>query len=414
MNFLKRIFHIFEGILAEIIFGFPSKRIKIIGVTGTDGKTTTSHLIYHILKSCDHKPSMISSIYADTGDTTYDTGFHTTTPRPIAVRKFLKAAVQSRCDYFILETTSHALSQGRVWGIPYQAGVITNVTHEHQLHHKSFDNYLRSKVKLLIKSKNAYVNKDMQAYKSVRDELKKRQKSFFTYTTKSVGADFTWPKDLITHLNGEYNRQNVMAAYSVVSDIGVTDAEFIKALKSFKLPQGRFDVVYNKSFTVIIDFAHTPNSVNQILSAVRENYYKKGKSIIHVFGSASERDDSKRPLMGRESARLSDKIILTEEDRRREDISKIFSEIEKGILKEKFTYLNDEEFSKTSKKKIYTKVPNRYDAISLGISVLKPGDIFITTGKSHEKSLNRDGVEEPWDEYDAVRMALKKYFSINL
>lgn len=404
---LKKIFHIAEAIFAEIIYGFPSRRMRIIGVTGTDGKTTTGHLIYHLLNSSGYRTGMISSIYADTGGVINDTGFHTTTPRPYAVRKYLHQAVKNGCKFFVLETTSHALDQGRVWGVPYEASVITNVTHEHMLEHKTFSNYLKIKTKLLLQSKRAYLNLDMRAFKQVKNELVRHHKQFKTFTTKSRGADFVWSSKFVSKLQGEYNRQNIMGAYAIVSDLGLDDNQMIKGLKTFTLPKGRFDVVYNKKFTIIVDFAHTPHSIDQVLKTVRNNYIKNNKnSLIHVFGSASERDDSKRPLMGENSAKYAQKIILTEEDYRKEDINKIFSDIEKGIMKHGFTYLETDKFKKENRSKTYTKVKNRMEAIGLAVSLLGAGDVLITTGKSHEKSLNRNGVEEPWDEYKAIKTGL--------
>ncbi len=414
MHFLKKLFHIFEALVAEIIFGFPSSKIKVIAVTGTDGKTTTTHLLCHLLQSSGYKVGMISSIYANTGDKTYDTGFHTTTPRPFAVRSYLKQALSSKCDYFILEVTSHAIDQGRTWGIPYMSGVITNVTHEHLYHHNSFEKYLNIKTKLLLQSKQAYVNYDMKAFKMVKNQLKKHNKHFFTYSLKKREADFTWPKQLKTTLKGEYNKQNVMAAYAVVTDLGLTQKDVQNGLNTFQLPKGRFDVVYNKKFSIIVDFAHTPNSLNQVLSTVRHDYGGGSRSLVHVFGAASERDDSKRPLMGEASAYYADKIILTEEDYRKENIHQIFSQLEKGILRKGFTYLEPKDFIAKNSKKTYTKIANRGHAIDAAISILAQNDTLITTGKSHEKSLNRNGVEEPWDEYGAIKESLMKHYSIKL
>lgn len=410
---LKKAFHILEALVAEILFGFPCRKLKVIGVTGTDGKTTTSHLIYHILKSSGHKVAMISSVYADTGGKINDTGFHTTTPRPYMVRKYLSQAVKNKCKYFVLETTSHALDQGRVWGIPFESSIITNVTHEHMLHHKTFDNYLKIKCKLLLQSKVPYVNMDAKAYNRIKSQLLIHHKSFKTFSVRNKKADYVWPNKLTTKLQGEYNRQNIMGAYAVVSSMGISESEIFASIKSFQLPKGRYDMVYNKRFTVIIDFAHTPNSIAEVLKTVRSSYIKnKGQSLIHVFGSASERDDSKRPMMGVSSAKYADKIVLTEEDHRHEDVNKIFAEIEKGIVKEGFKFYEKDAFAPLSKAKTYTKISNRADAIDTAVSMLKNGDVFIATGKGHESSLNRNGVEESWSEHDAVKASLKKRFSI--
>ncbi len=136
---LKNIYHLFKAVIANIYYGFPSRRLKIIGVTGTDGKTTTTHLIYHILKVAGKRVSMISSVYANIGSKVYDTGFHVTTPNPLEIQKYLNLAVKNKDEYFVLETTSHALDQNRVWGVNYKISVVTNITEEHLDYHKTYE-----------------------------------------------------------------------------------------------------------------------------------------------------------------------------------------------------------------------------------------------------------------------------------
>ena len=167
---LKNIYHLFQAIIANIYYGFPSRRLKVIGVTGTDGKTTTIHLIYHILKFAGYKASMISSVYAIVGNKEYDTGFHVTTPSSFFIQKMLKTSVDHEDKYFVLETTSHALDQNRVWGIRYEIGVITNITHEHLDYHKTYEKYVMTKVKLLKMARISIVNKDDESYKEVKSE----------------------------------------------------------------------------------------------------------------------------------------------------------------------------------------------------------------------------------------------------
>ncbi len=361
MQKFKNIYHLFQAIIANILYGFPSQKLKVIGVTGTDGKTTTTHLIAHILKYAGKKVSFVSSVFASIGGIETDIGFHVTTPSSFAVQKLLKQSADNGDEYFVLETTSHALDQNRVWGINYEIGAITNITHEHLDYHKNFSDYEKTKYKLLTMSKIAIKNTN-----EVTNAVKKIP-------------------DLTT-----YNQQNYSVAYTVCKQLGISEKSILEAMKTFELPKGRLDLVYDKDFKVIIDFAHTPNALLQLLPAIRKLYLKNQGRLIHVFGSAGLRDFTKRPLMGEASAKFSDEIIITEEDFRTEDLQKICQQISSGIKNKKFQIITD-----------------RMEAITQAISIANKDDVVILTGKSHEKSLCRGKVEYPWDEYKAVEIGVK-------
>ena len=380
---LKNIFHLTNAFLANVFYGFPSKKITVIGVTGTDGKTTTTHLIAHILKSCGKKVSYISTIFAKIGEKEYDTGFHVTTPNPWLIQKLIKEAVNNKDEYFILETTSHALDQNRVWGINYKIGVLTNVSHEHLDYHLSYEDYLKTKVKLLKKADVAFFNKDDRSYLYVKKMLKGRKKIIEYQKLPIIKKNFP-------NLE-KFNQENFSAAYLVALSLGLKSEEVLKAIKTFNLPKGRFDLVYDKDFKVIIDFAHTPNAFLKLLPEIRKKYLKNKGRLIHVFGSAGLRDNTKRPLMGEISSRFADFIILTEEDYRTEDPNKICQEIASGI-----------------KNKNYQVIIDRKKAIEKALKMAKKGDLVVLTGKAHEKSLCRGKTEYPWDEYQAVEIGLKK------
>ncbi len=393
MQTLKNIFHLFEALAADIWFGSPSRKIKVIGVTGTDGKTTTTHAIYHMLKESGKKVSMVSSVYANIGGDIQDTGFHTTTPRAFTVFGFLKKAIDAGSEYFVLETTSHALAQNRVWGIFYEVGVLTNITQEHSIEHANFDDYVKIKTRLLLRSKTAILNYDAVVFTTVKKILENQNKPFVTYSLANPQADFVWDSHIKTEISETFNKENILAALACCESLGVNRDKLIRSISSFTLPKGRMDIVYNKDFMVVIDFAHTPNAIHNVLQELRRNYLHLGGAIIHVFGSASERDDVKRPLMGKASAEFADHIILTEEDYRNEDVNKICKEIASGM----------------KGKKKYVIEPDRGMAIEKAIKLAKKHDIVVCTGKSHEKSLARNGTEYPWDEYKAVADAVKKY-----
>src|SRR3989338_88837 len=400
---LKNFYHLFQAILANIYYGFPSHKLKIIGVTGTDGKTTTTHLIYHILKSAGKSVSMISSIYANIAGKTYDVGFHVTTPDVFPLHKFFRQSANSGDEYFVLETTSYALAQNRIALINYEAGVLTNVTHEHLDFHKKYEEYVKSKAILLNHSKIALLNADDKSFSLLKDILNKK---FRTYALKNkatyrVDLNKKWGLNLT-----QFNNYNYLAAYSLCKILGISDKKITEALKTFKLPPGRLEVVTKKPITVIIDFAHTPNAFHEVLSEVKERLVKSNNRLIHVFGQAAKRDSSKRPFMGEESARYADIIILTEEDYRNEDPEKICREIAVGIKKKEFKYIHSNQLINWSNK-CYTTIIDRKKAIEKAIEIAKPADVVILTGKSHEKSLCRGKIEYPWDEKKAALNALK-------
>lgn len=396
---LINVYHLFKAIFANLYYGFPSRKLKVIGVTGTDGKTTITHLIYHILRSSGKKVSLVSSIYAKIGEKEFKTGLHVTTPDALLLQKLIKRAVISGDEYFVLETTSHGLDQNRNWGIEYQVGVISNITPEHLDYHKSYARYLAAKAKMLLNSRALLINKDDKSFEPLKHILQRAGKKYYTYGLKSgVGFSFNSQHE-IDHSITEYNNYNYLAAYAVASILKVPAEKVKNALKSFKLPSGRLETVYDEDFRLIIDFAHTPNSIYKVLKAISEQMEGKGK-LIHVFGSAGLRDRQKRPAMGSASGTFADIAILTEEDYRTEDPERICAEIAKG--------LNRKGFKETSPKfvdphpKIYAVIINRRKAIEKAISVAKKDDVIVLTGKSHEQSLARGKIEYPWNEKKAV------------
>jgi UDP-N-acetylmuramoyl-L-alanyl-D-glutamate--2,6-diaminopimelate ligase len=395
---LKNIFHLTNAFLANVFYGFPSKKITVIGVTGTDGKTTTAHLIAHILKSCGKKVSYISTIFAKIGEKEYDTGFHVTTPNPWLIQKLIKEAVNNKDEYFILETTSHALDQNRVWGINYKIGVLTNVSHEHLDYHLSYEDYLKTKVKLLKKADVVFFNKDDRSYLYIKKMLKGRKKIIEYQKLPIIKKKFP-------NLE-KFNQENFSAAYLVALNLGLKSEEVLKAIKKFKLPKGRFDLVYDKDFKVIIDFAHTPNAFLRVLPEIRKKYLKGKGRLIHVFGAAGLRDDKKRPLMGEVAGQYDDLVILTEEDYRTESLFKICEQIAKGLIKKNFIK-KSYNLIEQNDKKVYTIFEKRQEAINFAIKMANPQDVVVLTGKSHEKSLCRGKIEYPWDEYKAVKIALE-------
>lgn len=392
MQKIKNYFHLAQSLSACLFYGFPAKKLTVIGVTGTDGKTTTSNLIYHLLKEEGYKVAVISTIGAYVNGKLLDTGLHVTTPTGFELQKIIKIIQKEGCTHLVLEITSHALDQNRAFGIPIDIGVITNITHEHLDYHKTFQRYQNTKLKLFKNTRVSILNADDPSFEYFKKKLS--GKKLLTYSLNLKNADFNAVK---AGLKGDdFNTSNQLAAIAVLSE--VTNGSYASPLKSigtFQLPEGRQEYVFMDSFSVMVDFAHTPNSIELILAHLRPKV--KGR-IIHIFGSAGERDATKRPLMGAASSKFSDVIILTSEDPRYEDPAKICEAIAKGIGP---SFEKKDSLDMYSKN-IYVIVPERRDAIRQALNIASEGDLILVSGKGHEKSMNIMGIENPWSDKEIV------------
>lgn len=376
------------SLLAQAWYGNPSKKLKIIGVTGTDGKTTTANIIYWILKSAGHKVGLISSVSAKIGDEEYETGFHVTNPEPLALQKFLKRMVDLKTEYAVLEVTSHGLDQKRVFGIDFEISVLTNVTHEHLDYHKTFDAYLKTKAKLFVNSKVAVLNKDDKSFNIMKKLLPKSVK-IVPYSFNALSANIK--KAVLARFSEKYNQSNATGAVTVAKILKIKENAIVHSIKAFPGVPGRLEEVKtNKGFRVFIDFAHTPNALKNVLSYLRN--VASGK-LIAVFGCAGERDVAKREMMAEISTRIADVSVFTAEDPRSEDIGKIIDQMKSGVGK---GHANK-----------FKEIPERGEAIFFAINkIAQRGDVIVISGKGHEKSMAYDHTEYPWSDREAVKLAL--------
>lgn len=403
-------------------YGNPSKKLKIIGVTGSDGKTTTSNIIYTILKSAGFKVGLISTISVKTIEKEFPLDFHVTNPAPKDLQRILKIMLEEGIEYVVLETTSHGLDQFRVAGINYDFAVFTNVTHEHLDYHKTYENYLKTKGKLIRhtnKEGHTIINQDDQSFKYLSDLATALERKITTYgfsksahiqadefvTDGNKHMNFSLKlgestENFSTNLKGRYNIANIMAAIGVALELGVSIKKIKKAILNIPQLEGRWEIVKEKPFEIIIDFAHTPNSLENVLKR-GDQIKKKGKNLIIVFGCAGKRDKTKRPKMGAISAQYANKIILTAEDPRGESVEKINNQIIDGIKE-----------VQANKEIEYFSIPDREQAIKKAIDIAQKGDVILITGKGHEKSMNIDGRKElPWNEKEIVLNLLKKTYA---
>ncbi len=406
----KNFSHFLTSVGQVIRYGYPARKLTVIGITGTDGKTTTSHLIYEILKKEGLPVALISTVGAFVGNEVIDTGYHVTTPDATVLQPLLKQFVKRGVKYLVLEATSHGLDQHRVLGCNFWAGVITNVTHEHLDYHKNFDKYLKAKSKLFRKVKVAVLNKDDSYFAYFKKVVPKRSK----LTTYSLKRDATYKAYkislsgrgmkffieekgkshfVLTRLIGDYNVSNILAAIAVARQLKISWETVLSSLETFKGVKGRMEPIdEGQAFSVIVDFAHTPNALKNLLRTVRK-INKRGKIIV-VFGCAGERDVAKRPMMGKISTSLADISIFTAEDPRHENVNDIIDQIAIGVEERKGKFYRE---------------PDRRKAIELAITKLaQKGDVVLVCGKGHEKSLAFGDKEIPWSDQEEGRRALLK------
>ena len=392
---IKNVYHLLRAFTACIYFGFPSKKLTVIGVTGTDGKTTTSHMIYEILKLAGKKVSLISSIHAQIDEKLYDTGFHVTTPDPVALQKFLKKLVDSNSEYLVLEVTSHGLDQNRVFGIDFNFAVLTNITHEHLDYHMSFENYLLVKARLFQGARVSILNLDDPSFSKIK-KLANGKVITYSIDKKANFTSLNFPLKL--KISGDYNLSNALCAAALATQTGISKRIIIKALNNFQGVKGRMEEVdMGQDYQVIVDFAHTPNGLKQALKSLRSRGEDQGARIIAVFGAAGERDKLKRPKMGKIAAGYADICVLTAEDPRSERVEDICWQIAQGLVK-----------SGKKEGSGFYKIYDRQKAIEFAVKLAKPGDIVVCFGKSHEKSMCFGKKEYPWDEFKTVEWLIAK------
>ena len=438
--------------LSAAYYDFPSERMTVIGVTGTDGKTTTSTLLYEILVAAGYKTGMISTIKAVMGDREEPTGLHVSTPEAPEVQRYLHQMAEAGLTHCVLETTSHGLAQHRVTAVDYNVAVVTNITHEHLDYHGSYEGYLAAKRRLfemvaqaaehdLAPTLRALVlNKDDQSFASltavplanqlhyaiyqpahvlaVRPEYGARETQFMLEISgeqggrgaeeqRSGGAEeqsaIRNPQSVILRsaLVGEFNVYNMLAAGAAAVALGLDVATIEAGLGRVTAVSGRMERIdEGQNFLAMVDFAHTPNALEKALKATRPMVAAQNGKIIAVFGSAGKRDVEKRRMMAEISAVYADITVLTAEDPRTEKLADIL-EMMAGGCRLKGGREGD----------TFWRVPDRGEAIYFALTLARPQDVVIVCGKGHEQSMNFEGTEYPWDDRDATRAALRAFLA---
>ncbi len=427
--------------IAASFHNWPARKMTVIGVTGTDGKTTTTNLIYKILLAAGIQAGMVSTVNAVIGDEVLDTGFHVTTPDAHDVQAYLARMVDAGLTHVVLETTSHGWAQYRVDACEFDIGVVTNITHEHMDEHGSYENYRAAKARLFSSleitvpkpqgnPRLGVINRDdTLSFDFLNDFVKVNKINYglnpdadvhatnieyspagihFQAQGKQFGVNVT------TKLVGAYNVSNCLAALTAtICGLNIHPETAAQGIASLEGIPGRMEVIdLGQNFTAIVDFAHTPNALKVTLEAAREMLtHRQDKQppvpvtqprIIAVFGSAGLRDKAKRRMMAETSAELADLTVLTAEDPRSESLEGILEEMAAGARSR--GGIEGETF---------WRIPDRGEAIRFALKLARPGDIVLACGKGHEQSMCFGGREHLWDDRTAMRAALAEFLGVN-
>lgn len=385
------------GIIASNFYGNPSSKLKLVGITGTNGKTTTISLLYRLFMGLGFKTGMLSTIENRISNLLLPSTH--TTPDAVSINKLLLEMLEAGCEYVFMEVSSHAIHQNRIAGLDFDIAIFSNITHDHLDYHKTFKEYISAKKKFfdqLSIDAIALVNIDD---KNGRIMLQNTDATKKTYALKSM-ADFK-AKVLENHfdgmlmdvdglqfyslLSGDFNAYNLLAVYSAAVLLGFSKQEVLAVLSGLNGAEGRFEVIRSreKGLTAIVDYAHTPDALFNVLKTI--NSLRTGnEKLITVIGTGGDRDKTKRPEMAKIASVNSDMIILTSDNPRSEDPEMILEDMKPGI-----------DIMKKSKTLVIT---NRLEAIKTSVNLASKGDIIVVAGKGHEKYQDIKGVKHPFDD----------------
>lgn len=396
-------------IIANNFYNHPSKKMNVIGVTGTNGKTTTVSLLFRLFRKMQYNVGLISTIQYQINEQV-KISTHTT-PNPIALNALMAEMVDQGCEYCFMEVSSHALVQKRVQGIHFVGGIFTNITHDHLDYHGTFKAYIAAKkmfFDFLPPTAFALTNLDD---KRANVMVQNTKANIYTYALKTQ-ADFKAKilensfeglvlnvADCEVHslLIGEFNAYNLLAVYAAATLLTDAPLEVLTVLSTLKTAEGRFDYVSDKQKRVvgIVDYAHTPDALLKVLSTINK-IRTRNEQLITIVGCGGDRDKQKRPKMAKVACELSNQVILTSDNPRSEVPATIIEDMEKGIP--------------PNKVKQTLSIVNRKEAIQTACSMAGGGDIILLAGKGHEKYQEINGVKHPFDDKAILQEMLNKYF----
>lgn len=396
------------GFMAHNFYGQPSERVKLVGVTGTNGKTTIATILFKLFSGLGYKCGLLSTVQNHIGNEIVPATH--TTPDAISLNALLKQMVDAGCSHVFMETSSHALHQQRVAGLKYAGGLFSNITHDHLDYHKTFDEYIRVK-----KSFFDSLPSDAFAISNADDKrgpvmLQNTQAHKYFYSLRTM-AEFKGKilensltglvmtvndQEVHFRLIGEFNAYNLLAVYGAAICLGEDKFEVLRVLSELSGAEGRFDYIISANERVIgiVDYAHTPDALLNVLATIKG--LRKGyEQIITVVGCGGDRDKTKRPVMGEVACEHSDRVIFTSDNPRSEDPEQILRDMEAGL--------------NTAAKRKYIAIVDRKEAIKTAVSLAKPDDIVLIAGKGHEKYQEVKGVKHPFDDKQVLAEMYKLY-----
>lgn len=384
------------GVIASNFYDRPSDNLKLVGVTGTNGKTTVATLLYQLFQELGYKTGLISTVQNHVHNTVVPSTH--TTPDPIALNKLLADMVEVGCDYCFMEVSSHAVAQHRIDGLEFTGGVFTNLTHDHLDFHKTFDAYLKAKKAFfdgLHKSAFALVNVDDKNGRVMLQNTAAHKKTYALKTAADFKARIVENQFSGLLLNfdsaevwfkmvGSFNAYNLLAVYGTAVLLEQDTTKVLTILSRLNGAEGRFDYVGTPEGVIgVVDYAHTPDAVQNVLSTI-QNIRKGTEQVITVLGCGGDRDKAKRPVMAQVACDWSDKVILTSDNPRSEEPEEIIRDMDAGVMP-------------NNRKKVLTIVDRR-EAIRTACHLARPGDIILVAGKGHEKYQEIKGVKYPFDD----------------
>ncbi|HNQ60779.1 MAG TPA: UDP-N-acetylmuramoyl-L-alanyl-D-glutamate--2,6-diaminopimelate ligase [Bacteroidia bacterium] len=382
--------------IASNYYDSPSEKIKLIGVTGTNGKTTTATLLFHLFRSLSYSVGLLSTVRNQVNDQVIPATH--TTPDPLQLNALLSAMVDEGCTYCFMEVSSHAIVQDRVYGLHFAGGVFTNITHDHLDYHKTFIEYIKAKrafFDMLPEEAFALTNLDDKNGAVMLQNTKAKTYSYglhsmSDYKCKLIENSFTGlllnidGHEVHCRLIGSFNAYNLTAAYATAVLLGEDKLKILTVLSTLSSVEGRFDfVTSNQKVIGVVDYAHTPDALQNVLKTIQDVNSGTGK-VITIVGCGGDRDMSKRPVMAKIACELSDRVILTSDNPRSEDPEEIIQQMEKGVP--------PGDTRKT------LAIVDRKEAIKTAVALAQPGDVILLAGKGHEKYQEVKGKRSPFDD----------------
>ena len=394
------------SIIASNFYGNPSEKLKLVGVTGTNGKTTTSTLLHQLFRKSGYKTGLLSTVKNKINDSSIPATH--TTPDPVQLNELLAQMVNEGCTHCFMEVSSHAVAQKRVTGLKFSGGVFTNLTHDHLDYHKTFGGYLKAKKTFfdglgsdafaltntddkngLVMLQNTQAKKYSYSLRSMSDYKCKLIENHFDGLLLNIDGN-----EVLCRLVGSFNAYNLTAAYATAILLGENKLDVLTLLSSLDPVEGRFDYLTSKKKIVgVVDYAHTPDALENVLKTIHD-VSKQGK-VITVVGCGGDRDSAKRPVMAKIACEMSDKVILTSDNPRSEDPGEIIRAMETGIT--------------MGEARKALSIIDRKEAIKTAVSMAQPGDVILVAGKGHEKYQEVKGVRTPFDDKEILEQMFQLF-----